>query len=411
MARAELGEKQRLPQPCKSFPAGLTQINRLPDRRWHHRNTFAAASAVDLMSSETGSESPGEKSQPRWRTGRRLWASALFAVVALVAACGYWWAAHREPSGSELTLHGNVDLRQVELPFNNSERVAEVLVEEGTRVTRGQILARLDTSRLRPQLSQAEAQLAAQRAAVQRLHNGSRPEEIAQARANVVLAHADAGNAQQQYLRLQNLSETSAGRGISRQDLDNAKAALEAAQARLAINQNALKLQVIGPRQEDIAQAEAELRADEARLELLRQQLADANLVAPVDGVVRSRLLEAGEMASPQRAAFTLTVTDPKWVRAYVDEVELGKVHMGMPASVNVDAFPGQGFVGWVGFVSPVSEFTPKSVQTEELRTSLVYEVRVFVRDPQDKLPLGTPATVTLPLPVPAAASAAGTAR
>ncbi|WP_051748735.1 efflux RND transporter periplasmic adaptor subunit [Nevskia soli] len=350
-------------------------------------------------------------SQPRWRTGRRLWAVGLFAAVALVAAYGSWWAARREPSGAELTLHGNVDLRQVELPFNNSERVAEVLVEEGTRVTRGQILARLDTSRLRPQLSQAEAQLAAQRAAVQRLHNGSRPEEIAQARANVVLAHADAGNAQQQYLRLQNLSDTSAGRGISRQDLDNAKTALEAAQARLAINQNALKLQVIGPRQEDIAQAEAELGADEARLELLRQQLADANLVAPVDGVVRSRLLEAGEMASPQHAAFALTVTDPKWVRAYVDEAELGKVRMGMPASVNVDAFPGQSFVGWVGFVSPVSEFTPKSVQTEELRTSLVYEVRVFVRDPLDKLPLGTPATVTLPLPVPAAAAAAGAVR
>ena len=102
-------------------------------------------------------------------------------------------------------------------------------------------------------------------------------------------------------------------------------------------------------------------------------------------------------MASPQKPVFNLAITDPKWVRAYVSEPDLGKIHPGMIASVSVDSFPDRHFEGWVGFISPVAEFTPKAVQTEELRTSLVYEVRVFVKDPSDELRLGMPATVHLP--------------
>jgi len=139
------------------------------------------------------------------------------------------------------------------------------------------------------------------------------------------------------------------------------------------------------------------LRAAETQLAFLRQQLADAVLVAPANTVVRTRLMEPGEMSSPQKPVFSLAVTDPKWIRAYVSEPDLGKVHPGMAASVAVDSFPNRRFEGWVGFVSPVAEFTPKTVQTEELRTSLVYEVRVFVKDPGDDLRLGMPATVYLP--------------
>jgi HlyD family secretion protein len=213
-------------------------------------------------------------------------------------------------------------------------------------------------------------------------------------------------------------------RGVSQEDVDNALAALTAAEAkltvnqkaldlaiagprkeeiaeaeaRLALNEKALDLAVAGPRKEEIAQAEAQLRGYEAQAAFLRQQLADAQLVAPADAVVRTRLLEPGDMASPQRTVFSLAITDPKWVRAYVSERDLGKIHPGMKASVTVDSFPGRLFDGWVGFISPVAEFTPKNVQTEELRTSLVYEVRVFVKDPSDDLRLGAPATVHLAL-------------
>ncbi len=319
----------------------------------------------------------------------------LGVTAGLAAAAGVaWWLVHRRSGDRTITLHGNVDLRQVELAFNNSERIASVLVQEGDRVTRGQLLARLDTSRLGPQVAQVEAQVAAQREAVRRLHAGSRPEEIAQARANLESARADAVFARRQYERLRELSRGA----VSLQDLENQKASWDVAEAKLVVNQKALDLAVLGPREEDVAEGEAKLRADEAQLALLRQQRADAELVAPSDAVVRARVMEPGEMASPTRPVFTLAITDPKWVRAYAAETELGKLRPGAVAFVSVDSFPSRSFPGWVGFVSPVAEFTPKNVEVEELRTSLVYEVRVFVTDPGDDLRLGMPATITVPV-------------
>jgi len=325
---------------------------------------------------------------------------ALIVVLLLVVlALGFaWWLMRRESVARELVLHGNLDLRQVEISFNNSERIAAVLVQEGDRVRKGQLLARLDTSRLEPQLAQAEAQAAAQRQVVERLRNGSRPEEISQARANVESAKADVAKANSYYERLKSAAEISAGRAVRQQDVDDARAAVRVADAKLAVNQKALDLALIGPRKEEINENEARLRANEAQAALLRQQLADAQLVAPIDAVVRTRVMEPGEMASPPKPVLSLAVTDPKWVRAYVAEPDLGKVHPGMAAAIMVDSFPNRRFEGWVGFVSPVAEFTPKTVQTEELRTSLVYEVRVFVKDPSDQLRLGMPATVYLSL-------------
>ncbi|MGA2065004.1 MAG: efflux RND transporter periplasmic adaptor subunit [Thermoguttaceae bacterium] len=322
-----------------------------------------------------------------------VWLVLLLGAVG--ATAGWTWRslAAGKRADSELALYGNVDLRQVQLAFNNNERIAAVLVQEGDRVRRGQVLARLDTSRLEPQAAQAEAQAAAQRQVVERLHHGSRPEEIAQARANVESAKADATRARQDMARFDALLPKKA---LPRADYDLGKAAVDMAAAKLQVNQKALDLAVIGPRAEDIAQAEAQLRACEAQARLLRQQLADAQLAAPADAVVRTRIMEPGEMSSPQKPVFSLAITDPKWVRAYVSEPDLGHVHPGMAASVTVDSFPDRRFDGWVGFVSPVAEFTPKAVQTEELRTSLVYEVRVFVKDPAEELRLGMPATVYL---------------
>jgi HlyD family secretion protein len=319
-------------------------------------------------------------------------------IVAVAAAAVMGWRARQQVEPRDLVLYGNIDLRQVQLAFNNSERIAAVLAQEGDRVRQGQVLARLDTRRIEPQVAQSLAQAAAQHQVVTRLKNGSRPEEIAQAHAQVESAKADLANAQQQYERLKNASEMSAGRAVRQQDIDTAKATLQMAEAKLAVNQKALDLAVLGPRKEDIAENEARLRANEAQAMFLQQQLADSQLIAPMDAVVRTRVMEPGEMASPQTPVFSLAVTDPKWVRAYVAEPDLGKLHPGMGASVAVDSFAQRRFDGWVGFISPVAEFTPKTVQTEELRPSLVYEVRVFVKDPSDELRLGMPASVYLAL-------------
>lgn len=271
----------------------------------------------------------------------------IIAIIAVLCAAGgaAWWWTHRERAPQELKLYGNIDLRQVSVAFNNSERIATVLVQEGDRVHKGEVLARLDTSRLTPQ--------------------------VAVAAANVEVDKVNVQNARQQYRRAQRLWTSSHGGAISKQDLDNAKAALDA--------------------------AAAHRDADEAQLSLLRQQLADAVLYAPVDGTIRSRLLEPGDMASPQKPVFTLAMTTPKWVRAYVAEPDLGRIRPGMKAQVMVDSFPNHPFAGWIGFISPVAEFTPKPIETVQLRTDLVYEVRVFVKDPNNVLRLGMPATVVLP--------------
>ncbi|MGY5802266.1 efflux RND transporter periplasmic adaptor subunit [Rhizobium hainanense] len=316
-------------------------------------------------------------------------------VLLIAVAGGAWWYFHRDSGSNELVLYGNIDFRQLSLAFNGSERVAEVLVEEGAQVKKGQIVAKLDTSRLMPQVAQAEAQAASQRANLDRLKNGSRPEEIAQSRANLESAKAEAVNARAQLERQTALAPKAA---VSQQALDEARSASAVADAKVVANQKALDLLVVGSRIEDIQEAEAQLHAAEANVALLHQQLADAELKAPVDAIVQSRLIEPGEMASPTRAAFSLATISPKWVRAYVSETQLGMLRPGMKANVTMDSLPGRTIQGWIGFISSVAEFTPKSVQTEELRTSLVYEVRIFVDDPDNVLRLGMPATVR-PLP------------
>jgi len=340
-------------------------------------------------------------------TKRRSLIFVLGAVVCAAAALA-WWATHSRKPSDTLTLFGNVDLRQVEVAFNDSDRISEVLVQEGDRVRKGQVIARLDTSRLQPALEQVAAATAAQGAVAERLRAGNRPQEVAEAKANLAAADADAANAQSQYARASSLWGAGAGQAaISRQDVDNARAASDAAAAKAMALRKAYELMVLGPRREDITQAEAQLRSGQAQFRVLKQQLVDAQLVSPVDGVVRSRLMEPGEMATPQRPVFDIAETDPKWVRAYVSETALPRLHPGMAASVSVDGFPGRAYNGWVGFISSVAEFTPKTVQTAELRTSLVYEVRVFVTDPADDLRLGMPATVQLKLGGPGGGSAA----
>jgi HlyD family secretion protein len=323
------------------------------------------------------------------------------ALILLAIGIGFGIGRIGTNSGKDLNrlvLYGNVDLREVDLSFNDSERIDDVLVQEGAKVSQGQVLARLDTSRLRPEAATAAATVEAQQAVVDRLHHGSRPQEIAQAEANVASAQADQVNTRQQWTRLSALAMLSSGRAISEQDLEGAKDAMDSAQAHLEVAQKALDMSRIGPRKEDIAQGEAQLRAAMAQLELVRQQLADAELIAPSNAVVRTRLLEPGAMATPQSPVLNLALMDPKWVRAFVSEPDLGRIHEGMKASISTDSYPGRLFPGWVGFIASVAEFTPKSVETVELRSSLVYEIRVFVQDSQDEMRLGMPATVQLEL-------------
>ena len=333
------------------------------------------------------------------------------AVALLALACSglaAWHFARAPAADDAIVLYGNVDLRQVALAFNGSERITGLHVQEGERVTAGQVLGTLDTRATDLQLAQADARIAVRTHALNALRQGSRPQEVARARAAVREAQADARLAAQQLDRLLAVRKDTGGRAVSQQDVDAARTRQRMTEARLESANQALALTIAGPRQEDIAQAQAQLQVARAERALLAHHLEESRLIAPIDAVVRSRLLEPGDMASPQRPAFLLAITDPKWVRAYVAQTDLGRIRPGMAASIVTDGQP-DALAGRIGYISSVAEFTPKTVQTEDLRTSLVYEVRVLVNDPADRLRLGMPATVRIAL-APAAHAAAGPA-
>ena len=340
--------------------------------------------------------------------GKRIF---ILALVILVAAGVLLWRRfhQKDAPADSLTIYGNVDIRQVQVAFNDSERIDRLLVDEGSVVHTGQLVGQLVQQRFLDAVKKDQALVAAQQQVVARLHAGSRPEEIAQARAdvqaaeaNVAAAQANVKNAELLFHRQQTLAKQ---QYVSLQIRDDAersylaqKAELAATEQILAAKQQALQLAVIGPRKEDIAAAEATLQADQAALALAQKQLADTQLSAPAEGVIQNRILEAGDMATPQTPVFTLALDHPLWVRAYLAETQMGKVALGMRAWIEIDSFPGQRFPGWIGFISPVSEFTPKNVETTELRSQLVYRVRVYACNPDHRLRLGMPATVIIPL-------------
>lgn len=316
-------------------------------------------------------------------------------VVLGAAAVGYHFLGKSAPPKDVLHLYGNVDIRQVQLAFHDTGRIQRILVEEGQRLSSGQLIAELDPVRYEAALAQARAQVATQKEVLARLLAGSRPEEIAGAKAAVNAAEATLRDATETLRRTRTLAKS---QYVSQQQLDNAEAAYDNARANLDARRQAHLLAVKGPRQEDIDAAREQLKAYEAALQRAEIELRDTRLFAPQAGVVQDRILEPGDMAAPQIPVVTLALDSPVWVRAYVAETDLGRIAPGMRAEIRTDSFPGKTYPGWIGFISPTAEFTPKAVETTELRSKLVYQLRVMVCNSENELRLGMPADVFIPL-------------
>src|SRR5512147_2326230 len=315
----------------------------------------------------------------------------LIPLVLVMLAAGFgayrWWLGRtEEAAGDRITLYGNVDIREVQLAFTESEHIEAILVQEGDKVSRDQILARLHQPRLKAAVNEAQAMVEAQAQALARLEAGSRPEEIAKARADFAAATAQAQTARDTHARQQSLL---AKKLTSPESVDVARGAADAAAAQAKAAEATLDLVLAGPRREDIAQARAELEARRAALALAEERLADTVLSAPAEGIVRDRLLEPGDLATPQSPVLTLAMIDPVWVRAWLTEPDLGKIAPGMKAEIRSDSYPEKVYSGWVGYLSPTAEFTPKNVESPELRTRLVYQLRVFACNPAAELRLG----------------------
>ena len=274
-----------------------------------------------------------------------------------------------------LTLYGTVDVREVALAFRLPGRLATLAVEEGDEVAPGAAIAALDDETFLEDLAVAEARVAVARAHLARLESGSRPQEIEQVRAQVTEAEARVVAARQELERKTRLLEPGAS---SQREVEAARERHDAAVARWGAAREALDQARAGFRTEDVAAGRAEVQLAEAELERARTALADTLLSAPAAGTVTTRVREPGSLLGAGSPVALLTLHDPLVVRAYVSEPDLGSVAPGTAVEIHTDS-SSQTFTGRVGFVSPRAEFTPKSVETADLRTDLVYRVRIVV--------------------------------
>ena len=298
-----------------------------------------------------------------------------------------------------LSLYGNVDIREVDLGFRVGGRIADIPVEEGARVKKGDLLAQLDKASIDSSVAQAEAQVAQAQAELAKLEHGSRAQDISQAQARLAAAQAGASDAARDYDRRRPLVEPGA---ISRDVWDATVAARDRAQAQLAEARAAYSLVKTGPRAEDIQAARAALKAAQAGRGRIGTDLGDTRLLASVDGTVVTRAREPGAIVAPGETVFTLAIDKPLRVRAYVAEGDLSRIAPGMKVTVTADGNARQ-YQGIIGYISPRAEFTPKSVETSDLRTDLVYRLRIVVDNPDGALRQGQPVTIGVPNPRPAA--------
>jgi HlyD family secretion protein len=313
-------------------------------------------------------------------------------LVVAAAGIGYAWMQRAGEDDGGLRLYGNVDIREVQLAFRQPGRVAEMAFDEGDAVSAGTRMAALDAQPYRDALAAAEAATQAAQAELAKLRRGSRPQEITQAREALKQAQAAATNAERNYQRQSSLLVSGAS---SQRTVDSARAARDQAAAGVDAAKAALSQASEGFRKEDIAAAEARLAAAQAAQAQAATALADTELRAPSDGTVIARVRETGSMVASQSTVYSLSLDKPVYVRAYVSEPDLGRIAPGTAVHVRNDT-SNKRYRGQIGFISPRAEFTPKSVETTDLRTDLVYRLRIVIdeADRDGGLRQGMPVTI-----------------
>lgn len=264
----------------------------------------------------------------------------LFACIATLLILQYFLLREKKQP-DEITLYGNVDVRLVDIGFRVPGRITQLFFEEGDLVQEGQLLALLEKTPYDSQVDEANA--------------------------NVNAIASTLKNAE---ILLQRRKELIGIGGVSQEDLDNAQA-----------NYNQLY---------------ANWMQAKASLTVQQDTMTYTEVFAPTSGVILTRIKEPGSVVHAGDAVYTLSITSPIWIRAFVEERDLGNIYYGMPAKIYTDTQGGPVYKGQVGFISPVAEFTPKTVQTTQLRTDLVYRIRVYADNPDWRLKQGMPVTVKL---------------
>ena len=291
-------------------------------------------------------------------------------------------------------LNGRIETVTVDLGPKVAGRVLEVHVKEGDRVKAGDLLLKLDLGETTIAVEREQAGVRSAEAKVDDLEAGSRNAEISAANAEVVDRKAAVALAIKEHERQLALLKE----GVTTQrEADLAQTELERARAAQKVSEQRLALSRDGFRSDQTAAAKADAQRAAAMLKQSVIIAQESEIRAPADGVILHRLAEPGQLIAPGRAAITMAFADRLYVRTFIPESQLGKVKMGMPANVIVDAHPGKTFAARITEISPESEFTPKAVETREERVNLVYAAKAdLVHGWKEPLVPGQPAEVTV---------------
>jgi HlyD family secretion protein len=311
-------------------------------------------------------------------------------VIAGVSGLVYYLSDRdRGERNSFIKVSGNIETTEVNVGFKIPGRIVSLPIQEGDWIQRGKVIAKLDDEDLRQRLELARATLKSTQARLDKLLAGSRPEEVREAEASLHQAQFDFENKKIQYERMKALFDRGV---IPKETLDNAETGHKIAKAALQRATENYQLIREGPRKEDIEDAKAQVEQSRASLKLAETQLSYTVLYSPISGVVLVKYGEVGELVNPGTSILTLADIENVWLKAYIPETDLSRIKWGQEVTVTTDLRPQKVYKGRISFISSQAEFTPKQIQTEKERVTLVYRIKVEIPNPDRELKPGMPA-------------------
>ena len=321
---------------------------------------------------------------------KRAIIAVIIVAVATVAGIRIYqnWLSRRLPA-NELKLSGNIEAHESLVSFKVPGRIVELPVDEGMSMKSGELLARIDSDDYRQQVAMDDATEHVRSRQLELGLAGSRWQDIDAAKQTVIDAKADLDEKKKDSDRYQALYEKDE---ISGQTRDQAATNVTRAQATYDRAQKILNELEEGTRKEELDVDRANVNQARENLDMSKIRLSYTVLRAPFDGVVLVRQAELGEVIEPGTPVVTLADLDHIWLRVYLPETDLGKVHWGQAVDVRADTYPGKSYRGRVSVIASDAEFTPKSVQTEKERVTLVYRIKIDVENPNHELKPGVPA-------------------
>ena len=295
---------------------------------------------------------------------------------------------------SDMKFYGNVDVRTVSLAFRVPGRIQNINFQEGQKVKKGDPIVSIDDSLYKEYLNQITSQINMQKARLKKLEKGYRKEDIAKAKATMLQKQIVMENEKQNLERYKKLLATNS---TSQEHYDNIKTTYQSANAVYLYSKSSLELLENGYEKEDIAVAKAQLNFLISQKNQHQINLNDTTIYAPSSGVILTRVYEVGSIVNSSQVVVEMTKDDKYWVRSYISERYLGSIKTGMKALIYTDNDKTKAYEGIVSFISPIAEFTPKNVQTEDLRTDLVYRFRINLNTYDDMIKQGMPVTIKFP--------------